>query len=65
MIEMTQTARERFDAYLLRLRRAFLGSPQVKADGVEQNVREHIEIALAAAPAPVGADRLGAVLDRR
>ncbi|HUP45947.1 MAG TPA: hypothetical protein VM779_10600 [Thermoanaerobaculia bacterium] len=64
MIELTPTARERFDAYLSRLRSALRGTPQVEAEEVEQNVREHIEVALGGVPAPVGAEHLGAVLDR-
>lgn len=31
---------------------------------MEQNVREHVEFALAGTPAPVGAEHLGVVLDR-
>ena len=64
MIEMTPTARERLEAYLARLRSALRGAPHVEPEEVEQNVREHIEIALAAIPAPVGAEHLGVVLDR-
>ncbi|HUP49201.1 MAG TPA: hypothetical protein VNA04_10470 [Thermoanaerobaculia bacterium] len=64
MIDLTDAARVRFDAYLSRLRSALRGTPRVAADEVEQNVCEHIEVALAGTPAPVGAEHLGAVLDR-
>ncbi|HEV8660029.1 MAG TPA: hypothetical protein VGS96_15595 [Thermoanaerobaculia bacterium] len=61
MIEMSDSARQRFDEYLQRLRKTLRGS---QADDVEQSVREHVEIALAGIPAPVGAEHLGTVLDR-
>jgi hypothetical protein len=40
------------------------GSRTVQADDVEQSVREHVEIALAGVPAPVGAESLASVLER-
>jgi hypothetical protein len=64
MIDMTPAARERLDNYLQRLRSELRGRPSVAADEVEQSVREHIEIALANAPAPVGAAEVIGVLDR-
>lgn len=64
MIEMTPAARERFDNYLQRLRSELRGSRSVAADEVEQSVREHIEIALAGAPTPVGTAEVAGVLDR-
>src|SRR5688572_13197029 len=64
MIELTDTARQRFDLYLTRLRSALRGARSVETDDVEQSVREHIEFALAGTPAPVGAEHLAAVLDR-
>lgn len=64
MIEMTDTARQRFDSYLSRLRSSLRGARSVEPDDVEQSVREHIEFALAGTPAPVGAEHLGVVLDR-
>jgi hypothetical protein len=64
MIEMTETARQRFDSYLSRLRSSLRGARSVEPDDVEQSVREHIEFALAGTPAPVGAEHLGVVLDR-
>lgn len=64
MIEMTDTARQRFDSYLSRLRSSLRGARSVEPEDVEQSVREHIEFALAGAPAPVGAEHLGVVLDR-
>jgi hypothetical protein len=64
MIELTPTAKERLDAYVSRLRSALRGTPHVEADEVEQNVREHVEIALASVPTPITSDHLGAVLDR-
>ena len=64
MIEMTSAARERLDNYLQRLRTELRGTRAVVAEEVEQSVREHIEIALAHAPAPVGAADVIGVLDR-
>ncbi|HEY3055398.1 MAG TPA: hypothetical protein VGK31_05660 [Thermoanaerobaculia bacterium] len=61
MIELSDSARQRFDDYLHRLRRTLRGN---QADDVEQSVREHVEIALAGIPAPVGAEHLGVVLER-
>ncbi|HEX2061603.1 MAG TPA: hypothetical protein VHK90_12760 [Thermoanaerobaculia bacterium] len=40
------------------------GSRAIEAGEVEQNVREHVEFALAGAPAPVGAEHLGTVLEQ-
>ncbi|HYI11644.1 MAG TPA: hypothetical protein VEK57_21480 [Thermoanaerobaculia bacterium] len=64
MIEMTPAARERLDNYLQRMRSELRGTRSVVADEVEQSVREHIEIALADAQAPVGATEVIGVLDR-
>jgi hypothetical protein len=64
MIEMTPAARDRFDNYLQRMRSELRGTQSVTADEVEQSVREHIEIALADAPSPVGATEVIGVLDR-
>ena len=64
MNELTPAARERLDSYLQRLRSELRGTRSVVADEVEQGVREHIEIALAGAQAPVGATDVIAVLDR-
>jgi hypothetical protein len=64
MIEMTPAARERLDNYLERMRRELRGTRSVAADEVEQSVREHIDIALAQAPSPVGATEVIGVLDR-
>jgi hypothetical protein len=64
MIEMTPAARERLDNYLQRMRSELRGTHAVVADEVEQSVREHIEIALAQAQAPVGATEVIGILDR-
>lgn len=64
MIELTPDARVRLEAYLQRMRHALRGTRAVEPAEVEQSVREHVELALAGAPAPVGADRLAAVLDQ-
>ncbi|HYC58614.1 MAG TPA: hypothetical protein VEK79_03530 [Thermoanaerobaculia bacterium] len=64
MIEMTPAARERLDNYLQRMRSELRGTRAVVADEVEQSVREHIEIALASAPTPVGPTEVIGVLDR-
>ena len=62
MIEMTPAARDRLDDYLQRMRSELRGTQS--ADDVEQSVREHIEIALADAPSPVGPTEVIGVLDR-
>jgi hypothetical protein len=64
MNDLTPAARERLDSYLQRLRSELHGTRSVVAEEVEQGVREHIEIALAGAQAPVGATEMIAVLDR-
>ena len=64
MNDLTPAARERLDSYLQRLRTELRGTRSVVADEVEQSVREHIEIALAGAQAPVGVTEVIAVLDR-
>jgi len=64
MIELSESARQRFDDYLHRLRITLRGSRTVQADDVEQSVREHVEIALAGVPVPVGAESLAPVLER-
>lgn len=64
MIDLTPEANTRFEQYLERMRSALRGSRAVEATEVEQNVREHVEIALAGVTAPVGAEQLGAVLEQ-
>lgn len=64
MIELTCGARERLDNYLQRMRSELRGTRSGVADEVEQGIREHIEIALADAPSPVGATEVIGVLDR-
>lgn len=64
MIDLTPDAKRRFDEYLLRMRATLRGSRTIEADEVEQNVIEHVELALAGAPSPVGQERLGTVLEQ-
>ncbi|MFL6246905.1 MAG: HAAS signaling domain-containing protein [Thermoanaerobaculia bacterium] len=64
MIDLTPSARQRFDDYLRRLRQSLRRASPAEADDVEQSVREHIEVALAGVPAPVGGEQLAEVLDR-
>ena len=64
MIDLTPSARQRFDDYFSRLRHSLRRASPAEADDVEQSVREHIEVALAGAPAPVGGEQLAEVLDR-
>lgn len=64
MIELTPDARRRFDEYLQRTRAALRGTRAVEAAEVEQNVIEHVELALARVPAPVGAGPLSEVLEQ-
>jgi len=46
------------------MRNELSGSKSVNAEEVEQNVREHIEMALAGADGPIDSARIGVVLDR-
>jgi hypothetical protein len=64
MMDLTPDAKRRFDDYLQRIHSALRGTPAIETGEVEQNVREHVEIALAGAPAPVGAEHLAAVLEQ-
>lgn len=64
MIEMTPEARTRLEQYLNRMRGALRGSKSVATAEMEQNVQEHVEIALEGTPAPVGVERLSAVLEQ-
>jgi hypothetical protein len=64
MIDLTPSARQRFDDYFRRLRHSLRRASPAEADDVEQSVREHIEVALASVPAPVGGEQLAEVLDR-
>ncbi|HEX9986194.1 MAG TPA: hypothetical protein VGF69_23240 [Thermoanaerobaculia bacterium] len=64
MIDYTPSAQQRLDDYFGRLRRSLRRASPSEADDVEQSVREHIEVALAGAPAPVGGEQLAEVLDR-
>lgn len=62
MIHFTPDAQRRYDNYLQRMRSTLRGSSSVEPEEIEQNVLEHVELALADAPAPVGIERLGEVL---
>ena len=64
MIDLTPEARVRFEDYLRRMRGVLRGSRSVEPEEVEQNVIEHIELALAGATGPVGAETLTDVLQR-
>lgn len=64
MIELTPDANVRFEQYLQRLRDSLRGTRAVEPTEVEQNVREHVEIALASAPSPVGSAALADVLEQ-
>ncbi|MGZ5460921.1 MAG: hypothetical protein ACXW5U_29435 [Thermoanaerobaculia bacterium] len=64
MIDLTPDAKRSFDEYLQRMRASLRGSRSVEPDEVEQNVIEHVELALAGAPLPVGPERLGTVLEQ-
>lgn len=64
MIELTPDARKRFDDYLQRTRSALRGTRAIEATEVEQNVIQHVELALAGVPSPVGADSLRTVLEQ-
>ena len=62
MIDLTPEASTRLEQYLGRMRSALRGSRSVEATEVEQNVREHVDVALAGASGPVSTERLDAVL---
>ncbi|HUJ14092.1 MAG TPA: hypothetical protein VL284_09925 [Thermoanaerobaculia bacterium] len=64
MRELTPEAQQKLDAYLHRMRNELSGSKSVTAEEVEQNVREHIEFALAGGNGPIDSARIGDVLDR-
>lgn len=64
MIDLTPSARQRLDDYFRGLRHSLRRASPAEADDVEQSVREHIEIALAGVPSPVGGEQLAEVLDR-
>ena len=64
MMDMTPAAHQQFDDYLQRLRRELHATRADVAEEVEQNVREHIEIALENAPTPVSGTDMIAILDR-
>lgn len=63
-MDLTPEAKRRFDEYLQRMHAALRGTRSIESREVEQNVREHVEFALAGAPAPVGADHLAQVLEQ-
>lgn len=64
MIHFTPEAKRKFDEYLQRMRYTLRGSRSVEAEEVEQNVVEHVELALAGAPLPVEPERLATVLEQ-
>ena len=64
MIDLSPDAKRKFDEYLLRMRASLRGSRSVEPDEVEQNVIEHVELALAGAPLPVSPERLDTVLEQ-
>jgi hypothetical protein len=64
MIDFTPEAQRRFDEYLQRMRISLRGTRSVEPEEVEQNVLEHVEMALAGVPAPVGPERLTSVLEQ-
>jgi hypothetical protein len=64
MMDMTPAAHQQFDDYLHRLRSDLRAAQPEVAEEVEQSVREHVEIALEAAPTPVSGTDMIAILDR-
>lgn len=64
MNDLTPSARQRLDDYFRRLRHSLRRASPAEADDVEQSVREHIDVALAGVPAPVGGEQVAEVLDR-
>jgi hypothetical protein len=64
MIELTAEANRRLEDYLRRMHARLRGSRSIEPQEIEQNVREHVAIALAAVPAPVGPESLSQVLEQ-
>lgn len=64
MIDLTPEAQQKLDTYLQRVRTELAGSRSVAAEEMEQDVREHIDVALAGATGPVDSARMSIVLDR-
>ena len=64
MAELTSEASEMLERYLGQVRLAMAGGGPEAAAEVEQDVREHVEAALADRPGPVGPGELAAVLER-
>ena len=64
MIDLTPDAKRSFDEYLQRMRATLRGTRSVEAEEVEQNVVEHVELALAGSPAPIGRESLRTVLEQ-
>jgi len=64
MIDLTPDARRSFDEYLQRMRATLRGTRAVAAEEVEQDVVEHVELALAGSPAPIDRERLRTVLEQ-
>lgn len=64
MINLTPDAKRRFDDYLERTRSVLRGTRAIEPEEVEQNVIEHVELALAGVPSPVGVDPLRTVLEQ-
>lgn len=64
MIDLTPEAQQKLDAYLQRVRTELAGSRTVAADEVEQDLREHVDVALAGAAGPVDSARITIILDR-
>src|ERR1051325_2943511 len=62
MSGLTPEARLRLERYLARMRSALRGSRAGETTELEQNVREHVEVAFADAAGPGDADRLDTVL---
>lgn len=63
-IELTADAEARLAEYLRQVRAALAHSPDVSADEVEADIREHVENELRTRPRPVGRVPLEAVLNR-
>jgi hypothetical protein len=64
MIDMTPAGRQKLEEYLQKLRAAVRRLPPAEAEDLEQSVREHVDVALAGMPAPVGTEQVISVLDR-
>jgi hypothetical protein len=64
MIRLTPEAQAHLDDYLTDVRTAVTGHASISPDEIEQDVRDHVAVALEGTAQPVGPLQVAAVLDR-